>query len=250
MPNSTPQLRNHPGPRSRDDQSGSRRPEQPVSHPSSDNSFDAPGAADAKELALLAAHRAGDQTALPELLTGYQDRLFGVCLRMMGDAEEARDLTQDAMVRIIQGLHQFDGRSKLSTWMIRVAMNVCLTSLRRRQMRKRRGIEPALGWIADAESGSGGSGGASRFLDDARSGELTPGQRVEQAEERRRLYRALDQIEPEQKAMLILRDMHGMDYRHIADVLDIPEGTVKSRLFRARAALRDRFESQESSKRG
>jgi len=219
---------------------------QPHVAAKSDNTPSAPAAADARDLALVAAHRAGDQTALAELLAGYQDRLFGVCLRMVSDAEEARDLTQDAMVRIIQGLHQFDGRSKLSTWMIRVAMNVCLTSLRRRQIRRRKGIEPAAEWLNALGGPEGRRGTGPRFLDQAASSEPSPELSVERLEERRHLYRALDQIEPEQRAMLILRDMHGMDYKHIADVLDIPEGTVKSRLFRARAALREKFDARNA----
>ncbi len=247
MPNSTPKLRiNHGG------VAASRlgTDHQHRVPPKSDNFESAPAASDARDLALVAAHRAGDQTALPELLTGYQDRLFGVCLRMVSDAEEARDLTQDAMVRIIQGLHQFDGRSKLSTWMIRVAMNVCLTSLRRRQIRRRKGIEPASGWLDPAGGSDARTGSGPRFLDHAAASEPGPDLSVERLEERRHLYRALDQIEPEQRAMLILRDMHDMDYKHIADVLDIPEGTVKSRLFRARAALRERFEAQNPGPRG
>lgn len=214
----------------------------------------APDFADARDRALIRAHLAGDPKALTELLTGYQDRLFGVCLRMIGEPEEARDLTQEAFVRVIQGLHQFQGQSKVSTWMIRVAMNVCLTYLRRKRLRRTVSLD-AVGSREDR------LGSDNRSVQSVASPVRAPGihslaaqsrtelvepstdERVQMAEERRRLYLAIEQLDPEQRAMLILRDMQGMDYRHIAEVLDIPEGTVKSRLFRARASLRERMES-------
>ncbi len=210
-----------------------------------------PEQADARDLALLRAHRAGDQTALSELLTAYQDRLFGVCLRMLADPDEARDMTQDAMVRIIQGLHQFNGRSKLSTWMIRVAMNACLTGLRRKKLRRHVSLEDDTGSRYQRKTSdnasSGPTAGTAGHAPSHAAMEPDPASSVELAEERRTLYAALERLEPEQRAMLILRDMQGLDYRQIAEVLDVPEGTVKSRLFRARAALRERFEAIEGS---
>lgn len=212
-----------------------------------------PEHADARDLALLRAHRAGDQTALSDLLGAYQDRLFGVCLRMLGDPEEARDMTQEAMVRIIQGLHQFHGHSKLSTWMIRVAMNVCLTGLRRKKLRRHVSLDSDDGSRRGARTsdnfGSGPVAGAAGLGSSHPATELDPALSVEQAEERRTLYAALERLEPEQRAMLILRDMQGLDYRQIAEVLEVPEGTVKSRLFRARAALRERFEAIQGTDR-
>jgi len=207
--------------------------------------------ADARDLALLRAHRAGDQTALTELLTAYQDRLFGVCLRMLGDPDEARDMTQDAIVRIIQGLHQFNAKSKLSTWMIRVAMNTCLTGLRRKKLRRHASLDSAESSRQVRKTSdnapSGPMAGTAGHAQSHAAMEPDPALRVELAEERRTLYAALERLEPEQRAMLILRDMQGLDYRQIAEVLDVPEGTVKSRLFRARAALRDAFEASQVS---
>lgn len=203
-------------------------------------------------MALLRAHRAGDQTALSELLTAYQDRLFGVCLRMLADADEARDMTQEAMVRIIQGLHQFNARSKLSTWMIRVAMNACLTGLRRKKLRRHASLDAdggpsRQGRRTSDNLASGPTTGTAGHAPSHAAMEPDPAKSVELAEERRTLYAALERLEPEQRAMLILRDMQGLDYRQIAEVLDVPEGTVKSRLFRARTALRERFEAIEGS---
>jgi len=184
---------------------------------------------DARDLELVERIRAGDPDAWAELLEPYQDRLFGVCLRMVGDRELAGDLAQDAMVRVIQRLHTFDGRSKLSTWMIRVTMNVCLSKLRSEKLRRHAPLESAS--VRD-DSGSG-------------RGEPTAGESVQSGELRARLASALLRVSPDQRAILILRDARGLEYEQIAEVLGIAVGTVKSRLFRARSALREAMESDE-----
>lgn len=199
---------------------------------------------DAFDLALITAHKAGDPTALAELLTKYQDRLYAVCLRMIGNPDQAADLLQDTMVRIIAGLNSFDARSKLSTWMIRVAMNACLTELRRRKLRKHASLDAPTGDGSDNPSDSGAKGSIAASLSDP--GELSPLERVVHEDDRKRLFRALSGLDPEQRAILILRDAQGLDYRRIAEVLEIPEGTVKSRLFRSRFALRQEMERLEA----
>ncbi|MEZ6210653.1 MAG: sigma-70 family RNA polymerase sigma factor [Phycisphaerales bacterium] len=202
---------------------------------------------DARDLALITAHKAGDPTALTELLTKYQDRLFAVCLRMIGNQDHAADLLQDAMVRIIAGIHTFNANSKLSTWMIRIAMNACLTELRRRKLRKHASLDAPGGGGSNNHSGGGEWGGrASIAATLSDPGEHSPLQSVVMEDDRRRLFRALSGLDPEQRAILILRDAQGLDYRRIAEVLDIPEGTVKSRLFRSRFALRQEMERLEA----
>lgn len=182
---------------------------------------------------LLAAHRKGEPNALEELLLAAEPRLMSLCFRMSRDPQSARDLCQDALVKIIQGLPGFSGRSRLSTWMIRIAMNVCLTDRRRQKLRRMPSLDAPIPG-RDPESHAG----------DRRQGarELSPNARVEQGEELRRLSEALAQIDPEQRALLILRDAQGLDYADIGEVLGVPVGTVKSRLFRARVALRQRIE--------
>ncbi|MDX2115695.1 MAG: RNA polymerase sigma factor [Planctomycetota bacterium] len=169
----------------------------------------------------------GEPGALEGLLVAAQPRLLAVCLRFTNDVHLARDLCQDALVRIIRGLPEFQARSKPSTWMIRIAMNVCLTQRRREKLRGR----------VVAESGrDAGAGGEKASL------EPGPGSRVEGTEERERLAAALARLAPESRAILILRDAQGLDYADIAEVLEVPVGTVKSRIFRARTALREEME--------
>jgi RNA polymerase sigma-70 factor (ECF subfamily) len=200
----------------------------------------APGtaAADAEELELVRQIQGGSRTAWSELLRRYQDRLFGVCVRMVGDRERAADYTQDAMVKIIEGLGTFDGRAKLSTWMIRVTMNVCLSRLRSEKLRRHASLEGMAEGQARRSGGGVGRTAADRLGD---AGEREPGgeEGVERAQLRRVLSEGLRRISPEQRAILVLRDSRGLDYEQIAEVLGVPTGTVKSRLFRARAARRE-----------
>ena len=196
---------------------------------------------DQRDARLLAEFRAGRNGALEELLVAYQDRLYGVCLRMLGDREMARDLAQDAMVKIIQGLESFDGRAKLSTWMIRVTMNACLSELRKLRLRKHASLD-----APTARSGTGS--GESTVSDAVASEEPRVPQRVEESEDRADVSSALARITPEQRAILILRDMQDLDYNTIGELLDIPGGTVKSRIFRARVALRERLEAIRSAR--
>jgi len=190
-----------------------------------------------RELQLVELHQQGDPDALGVLLRSYQRRIYSVCYRMIRDPEEARDLTQEAMVRIMEGLPSFDARARLSTWVIRVTMNLCISYLRKRKVRRQSSLDAVL----DSDTGSAVVG---RRL--TGEGEPQPGDRVEQQESRETVIRALEQIDPQMRAVLVLRDMHDLDYQQIAEVIESPVGTVKSRLFRARAALRDAIEELEA----
>jgi len=189
---------------------------------------------DAEELALVERIRSGDQDAWSELLGPYQDRLFAVCVRMVGDREMAADLAQESMVRVIQRLDTFRGGSKLSTWMIRVTMNVCLSKLRSEKLRRHASLTP---------NNPSGEGDVRDFWT-PESGEPSGHSRVELDEQRQWLSEALLRITADQRAILILRDNRGLDYEQIAEVLGVAVGTVKSRLFRARNALRNAIEEQ------
>lgn len=198
-------------------------------------------AEDARERELVRAIQAGETSRWMELLAPYQGRLYAVCLRTLGGGagsararQEAADLAQDAMVKIIQGLSSFDGSSRLSTWMIRVTMNVCLSHLRAQKHRKHAPLDS--GTIESPRPGA--------------EGEPPVGSGVEQKELRRRVESALGRLDLEHRTVLVLRDVRGLDYDQIAQVLGVATGTVKSRLFRARAALRDVLEAEGGSGRG
>jgi RNA polymerase sigma-70 factor (ECF subfamily) len=186
-----------------------------------------------RELQLVQAYRRGEADAIAELLRAYQRRIYAVCYRMVRDEHDARDLAQDAMVKVIQGLDGYDGRSKLSTWVIRVSMNCCLSHLRKQRLRRHGSLD------ADWADGGGGPAGST-----AAGGELPPARGVEQGEMRGILSRALGSLDPQMRSVLVLRDMQDLEYSQIAEVLGVPVGTVKSRLFRARVALREAVEAE------
>lgn len=192
---------------------------------------------DRRDRALLDAARRGDSSALTSLLDRYQHRVYSLCYRMTGQREWAADLAQDALLKVLAGLDTFDGRSRLSTWIIRVTMNVVLSAKRAQKHRSHLSL--------DAVSESGESGHKKTPVDARTSPagdfgrEQTSPDRVQHSEARERLAAALLRLSDEHRAILLLRDARGLEYEQIAEVLGIPPGTVKSRLFRARATLRE-----------
>lgn len=212
----------------------------PISQPA----HQPPDEGDRIDRALVARIRAegiGSRAAWGQLLARYQDRLFSICLRMVNNRDLATDLTQDAFVKVLQGLDTWDGRSKLSTWIIRVTMNVCLSHLRAAKHRKtitlNEGFSSSL--VREHQSGQMRPNTDPRLADR----EPTPDHGVQLQDQRRRVLAALAAIEPEQRAIILLRDVQGLDYDQIAAALEVAVGTVKSRLFRARLALRQHLEA-------
>ncbi|TVS02305.1 MAG: sigma-70 family RNA polymerase sigma factor [Phycisphaerales bacterium] len=199
---------------------------QPAAGPADGAPMDRADAADARDLALVEAIRSGDQRAWNELLESYQDRLYTLCLRMVSDPDLAADLTQDTMVRVIRGLDSFNAESRLSTWIYRIAMNICLSRLRAEKLRRHPSLD---------EADSRGQARSSKILENR---EPRASLRIQQSERRRLLGDALDRLDPDHRAILVLRDVRGLEYDAIALVLGVAMGTVKSRLFRARVALR------------
>ena len=169
-----------------------------------------------------------------ELLEAYHGRIYHVCLRMVSNADDAAELTQDAMVRVVESLDKFRGEAHLSTWMIRIAMNLSISHLRKRKLRRAASLE------AGPDNGETDAPTSLRMtLADDR--EPSPDRRVEEDEMLGHLKSAIAELDDEFRAVLVLRDIEQMDYRQIADVLEVNLGTVKSRLFRARLALREKM---------
>ena len=166
---------------------------------------------------LVAAAQGGDRGALDALLRRHADRLHAVCRRVTGNDADALDATQEAMIAIVRGLDRFDGRSAFSTWAYRVATNACLDELRRRRRRPEPTADEDLDVVAASSTGPGPS------LDEV-------GERVD-------IDAALATLAPEFRAAVVLRDLVGLDYAEIGEVLGAPVGTVKSRIARGRAAL-------------
>ncbi|MCB9841212.1 MAG: sigma-70 family RNA polymerase sigma factor [Phycisphaeraceae bacterium] len=189
--------------------------------------------AERTEEELVRAIQGGDQEAWRDLARRVLPRLYALCYRMMGRREDAADAAQAAMLRLLQVIGQYDGRSRFSTWAYRVTTNICISRLRSAKVRRTASLDGGRG--PDPGAGSG------RTME-PQGREPDPGSSVEHSDAAARLVRAMRTLEPEQRAILILRDGQDLAYDRIAEVLGIGIGTVKSRLFRARGALREAME--------
>jgi RNA polymerase sigma-70 factor (ECF subfamily) len=160
---------------------------------------------------LAMAARAGDRAALERLLHAHADRIHAVCRRVLVNPEDALDATQEAMIAIARGITRFDGSARISTWIYRVATNAALDELRRR---KRRPL-PAEAEITSDPLGDGTHAVDARLDIDA----------------------ALASIPEDFRVAVVLRDLCDLDYGEIAEALNVPIGTVRSRIARGRAAI-------------
>jgi RNA polymerase sigma-70 factor (ECF subfamily) len=159
----------------------------------------------------VAAAQRGDRRALEDLLRRHYDRLHAVCRRLAGNDADGADATQEALIAVVRGLGRFDGTSKFSTWAYRVAVNATLDELRRRARRQAAPLDD----LPASAAAVAGPDVAQRADVDA----------------------ALLKLPVEFRAAVALRDLTGLDYAEIAEVLGIPPGTVRSRIARGRAML-------------
>lgn len=189
------------------------------------------------EKALLQRVHGGDRGALGDLLRTHQRRLYNVCLRMVSHPDDAAELTQDVLVKVVEKIDTFRGDAKLTTWMTRIAMNLSISHLRKRRLRQTVSIDAPSGSSNGRAAGDGLSL-AGRLPEER---ELSPDRRVERGEMLDELQAAIAGLDDDQRAVLVLRDLEQWDYQQIAESLELPVGTVKSRLFRARLALRERM---------
>jgi len=183
------------------------------------------------EQQLIAAARRGDLDAFNELVLAYQDRVYNLAYRILGDPAAAEDATQEAFIAAYRHLSTFRGGSFLS-WLMRTVANRCYDELRRHKRR------PTVSWESFGEMDEE----ANPFLV---NGHPTPEEAVQQAELARFLQAAIVALPPDQRIVLVLSDVEGMNYQEIAETVRIPVGTVKSRLARARARLRDLLQAQK-----
>lgn len=171
----------------------------------------------------------GRTEAYGELVRRYQDRVFNACWRICGHLEDARDLTQEAFLKAFEGLGSFRQQSGFYTWIYRVAVNLSLSH--RRNLHRRRTVSLDAGPAAEGMQTDGLVKRARDESDD------DPARAPGEAELHAAVAHALQSLEDDHRAVIVLRDIEGFDYQEIAAILQIPPGTVKSRLFRARIAL-------------
>lgn len=169
---------------------------------------------------LIARCLAGDQAAWEDIVRINWRKVFNVAYKFVGKHDEAEDLTQDIFLKIFRSLHTFDRRANFVTWLISVSRNLCIDHYR--SVRKERETINR-----DVDAGT--------LFPVSR--EVTPYRALEFADQREMLRRALEWLAPTLRSAVLLRDIRGLSYQEIADQLDLPEGTVKSRINRGRLEL-------------
>jgi RNA polymerase sigma-70 factor (ECF subfamily) len=178
------------------------------------------------EKLLIDKAKAGDIQSFEMLVEKHQKRIFNIALRVIGNHADAADLAQNALIRIYKSIGNFKEESSLSTWIYRITMNVCFDELRRRKNRKLISIEQEI-QLDD--------GDVKRQLE---SESPQPSEAAEKKELKSIVRNAIEQLSDEHKEVIILRDLQAFSYDEIASILDLPVGTVKSRINRARSALK------------
>jgi RNA polymerase sigma-70 factor (ECF subfamily) len=193
---------------------------------------------DAEERELIERLRRRDEAAFNAFVLRYQERVFRLLLRMLGDHAEAEDLAQEVFISIFKAIENFRGDSALSTWVYRVAANHCRNRLKYLTRRRRQLTE-----AYDEQSEDGGTMVPGQVRPDV------PDRLMEARQTESFLQAGLLTLDDEQRELIVLREVEHLSYEEIMDITGLPEGTVKSRLHRARAALREHIEKSERGRK-
>ena len=173
------------------------------------------------DVELAERHRCGDARAFNEVYARFEEMVYNLAFRLSGNYEEAADLTQEIFLRIYRHLGSFGGRSSLKTWIFRIAVNHCRDRLSRwRPLTQPLGDDPSEGEVAYADPSRG------------------PEELAVAADEGRRVAEGLAKLPPAFREAVVLRDIEGLSYEEIAEVLGVRIGTVRSRIARGRDQLR------------
>jgi RNA polymerase sigma-70 factor (ECF subfamily) len=188
------------------------------------------------EVSLVKRCQQGDSAAMERLILRYQNRIYNVILKICADPDDAAELTQETFVKIIENINRFEGRSSFYTWAFRIAVNLTLNYCRRNVKLGFRSLD-----AEQVQYNNDAKQLLKQFLSDDSS--LEPAVVAQNREMCKIAVEALVQLDDAQRAVIVLRDIEGMDYARIAQVLDIKLGTVRSRLSRARSRLRQILEA-------
>lgn len=193
-------------------------------------------ARDLRDRRLVRRLRAGDERAFEELVHTYQHRVFGLIYRMIGNRQEAEDLAQEVFLTVHRAIGSYRGDGRFYTWLYRIATNTCKNRIKYLKGRNFHRSVP----VEDSPEAQGpaADGGPTVSLHSQVAGPeaQAEGRRLEHA-----VQRELAQLEPEHRLLIVLRDVQGLSYQEILKITGLQEGTLKSRLHRARVALKERL---------
>ena len=180
-----------------------------------------------QEQKLIRRLRLRDEDAFRQLVLLYQNKVFLLVFRMLGDRQEAEDISQEVFITVFKSIDSFRGEAKFSTWLFRISTNLCKNRLKYLKRRARGKLQPLENTPAAELNHPLNS-------TPAQPDKVAQGNELEGA-----VQRAMKEIDDEFRVLIVLRDIQGMPYSEIADITGLNQGTVKSRLHRARAALRN-----------
>ncbi len=183
-----------------------------------------------EDLEAVAACRKGDVNAFQRLVEKYQKKMLNLAYRMTGDYEESCEIVQEAFLSAFQALKKFRGEARFATWLYGITVNHARNRLKRMQSRSRHEIS-SLDDPVEIDNGE--------LAHDPASGETPIVEQLERKEIQAKVQECINFLEEEYREVLVLRDIQEFSYEEIRDILNLPEGTVKSRLFRARGAMKE-----------
>ena len=177
----------------------------------------------------VSACQKGDVDAFEPLVEKYQKKMFNVAYRMTGDYEEACEIVQEAFLSAYRAIKKFRGEARFATWLYGITVNHAKNRMKQMQSRSHHEV-PSLDAPVETENG--------RLAHDPPSDEVPIVEQLEKKEIQMKVQECINSLEEEYREVLVLRDIQGFSYEEIHDILKIPDGTVKSRLFRARSAMK------------
>jgi RNA polymerase sigma-70 factor (ECF subfamily) len=174
------------------------------------------------DLQIISKFKEGERLAFEDLILKYQDKIYNLCRHMLGNAHDAEDAAQDTFIKAYQNLNNFKPNASFYTWLYRIAVNTCL------DYKKRPFFESIFKHSAETEES----------FQERASGEPSPEKLYENKLLGVALYKSLARLSPKLRAAIILKEIEGLSYEEVAEVLDVSSGTVKSRISRAREELK------------
>lgn len=181
------------------------------------------------ERLLIKKSKSGDVEAFEQLIFDYQKKAYNIALRIMGNQEDAKDMCQEAFIRIYKSIEGFKEQSSFSTWMYRIITNVCLDEIRR----KKKNDTVSMDSTFETQDGE--------MHFEVASEDDTPEEAYIRSEKKRAILKAINELNEEYKTAIVLRDIQGFSYEEIANILCCSIGTVKSRINRGRNILKDKL---------
>jgi len=180
---------------------------------------------------LVKRSKSGDIEAFEQLIFDYQKKAYNIALRVMGNQEDAKDMCQEAFIRIFKSIEGFKEQSSFSTWMYRIVTNVCLDEIRK----KKKSETVSLDGTYETENG--------QIHFETVSDDDTPEEAYIRIEKKRIVLKSINELSEEYKTVIVLRDIQGFSYEEIANILCCSIGTVKSRINRGRNTLKDKLKT-------